>query len=1189
VYNHFQKIRHKLANRRKESALVGLLALLVIVLPLAVYIAKQQVERYLQASGSTPVITVTLPATANTCSTRFSSQEVWNTITSLVPPGGGYPPVYQRVDSSNLDVWRVQGTDGYSNSSTSLVEPSNYTNSNNGNVINAWSFTTIDKQLSTGPTGSPREVDMIFPPDALWTGTAPLGGNGSAQGTIADQTYGQLANYEANLVRYFRTGILVTNAGGTVTYTATSLTDTAKDFTSYGNSGYAVTATVMDANGFPDWVSATVTSVTNSGHTLNFSGGWSSANSGGGTLPSTTPALGAAYNLASVTPPITSPQSATPWPLPPSVGNVQYFELFNEPDMSNSNYPRLSPPLLAPVPTLTGMNVAGGTLTPGTTYSYRITAVNVGTAESLPGTEVSITLPAGDNAVQINWAATTNLGLSPFAYRIYGRSSGAEQAMVVVGRDASTGLTWTDTGSVSPSGSMPTSDSTPNYQVWRGHEYTRMWNVVAPAMKAVDPTIKITGPTTTNPVSLATLDVDTKVVSTGPNDTSWKSNADYIPVLMAGANPQPDTVTIHNYGYWGGTTDTDAQQWGGISYGISNFLSQDAPVLGSTPVFLDETNIDAGSFGNPPAPDLRAETQMGAAWLADEYIQVCQRAPQFKELFQEQDYNGDLSWGFMSGASYAGSTTCIPQPNCANVRASQPNLEYWLMKKMDSLLQPGSNVVPVSGVPPGFDAFAVQAPNSSTVTVVVVNKQINTTNDAGGKTAGTTSGLGVPGTVQISLSGATSSDTQETNIDQNTDLLNGPATSDLGAQNTVSLNMNGYGVTLLNFTATGIAPTNTPAPTPTPIPGVRWVQGKYTSPAGATATPSVTLSNVQSGDVLVVDFTVGAGWTETSSNAVTSTGPSSLSWTQATSITHGQTQVNVWYAVVPSGGSGSYTIIGTAAASTADGIVVDEYSGIDGIDPVLTSGTNGGNSTTPTAGSSTSIPAGALIYGAMSWDSGAETVTAGSGFTQREAFSNPSSNQPLNTADETVSTSTSNPLASWSLSSSTSWTAVMLALNPVAIPTGAPSSTPTPSSLPTATPLPTATSTPLPTPTTAPLPTNTPTPQPSPTPTPVGPTPTPTPPDTTPPTVTITSPLNGATVKHSTIVTITATDSDNVGVTQVQFLLNGTLLCTSNSPSSPTSCKWNVPGKKGVTYTLTARAYDAAGNASSNSIQVKSQ
>jgi hypothetical protein len=731
-------------------------------------------------------VDVALPATSSTCSTRFSSQEVWpGTTTSLRPPGGGYPTVFQRIDSSGLDVWRVQAVDGYNDATTSLVSPSAYTSST-GQTLKAWNFATLDKQLSDGPTGATRELDMIEPPDALWTGTGPLGGDGS-QGTLADQSYGALASYEANVVRYFRTGILQIDSGASVTYTATSMTDTNADFTPYGGSGYAVTATVLDANGFPDWETAAITGVTNGGHTVSL-GGWSTSQSKSLTQVST-PAGGAAYNLAATTPPVTSPALARPWPRPPSVGNVGYLELFNEPDLSNSYYPRTSPSLPPPTLTLTGVNVAGGALTPGTTYAYRIAAANIRGGLSLPGTEVSITLPSGDNAVQIDWSATSNLGLSPFAYRIFGRTAGGEQAMVSVGRDAPGGLTWTDDGTVKPSGALPTSDATPGLQLWRAYEYVRMWNVVAPAVKAVDPTIKLVGPTISNPISLATPDVVTTAVTKGPSDTSWTSNEDYVPLLMADGNPKPDAISMHQYGYYQGDNSTEAQEWGGLTSGITDFVHEDQAAVGSTPVLLDETNVDAGFFGSAPlATNLRAETQMGSAWLADSYVQLCSRAPQVTELMQYEVYNGDVSWGLFSGASYAGSTSCVPQHACQNLRASEPNLEYWLMREMNGWLPAGSADVPVSGVPSGFAAFAVQ-PSPGTVVVVVVNTQIGSSN-----------GNGVPGALNVDLTGASASDVQELTIDGNTNILNGPSIMDLGASNTVPLSMAGYGVTLLKFT-----------------------------------------------------------------------------------------------------------------------------------------------------------------------------------------------------------------------------------------------------------------------------------------------------------------------------------------------------------------------------------------------------
>jgi glucose/arabinose dehydrogenase len=90
--------------------------------------------------------------------------------------------------------------------------------------------------------------------------------------------------------------------------------------------------------------------------------------------------------------------------------------------------------------------------------------------------------------------------------------------------------------------------------------------------------------------------------------------------------------------------------------------------------------------------------------------------------------------------------------------------------------------------------------------------------------------------------------------------------------------------------------------------------------------------------------------------------------------------------------------------------------------------------------------------------------------------------------------------------------------------------------------------------------------------------------DSIPPTVSITNPADGATVARRSTVTITATASDNVGVTRVEFLINGALQCTDTT--APYSCNWNVPNTRNATYQLQARAFDQAGNMGTSSIQV---
>jgi hypothetical protein len=84
----------------------------------------------------------------------------------------------------------------------------------------------------------------------------------------------------------------------------------------------------------------------------------------------------------------------------------------------------------------------------------------------------------------------------------------------------------------------------------------------------------------------------------------------------------------------------------------------------------------------------------------------------------------------------------------------------------------------------------------------------------------------------------------------------------------------------------------------------------------------------------------------------------------------------------------------------------------------------------------------------------------------------------------------------------------------------------------------------------------------------------PPPADTIPPVVhLLTPPASGDSVSGS--VTLTATATDNVGVSRVDFLVNGTVVATD--ATTPYTGSWNTTGLVGQ-QTITARAYDAAGN-----------
>jgi subtilisin family serine protease len=82
------------------------------------------------------------------------------------------------------------------------------------------------------------------------------------------------------------------------------------------------------------------------------------------------------------------------------------------------------------------------------------------------------------------------------------------------------------------------------------------------------------------------------------------------------------------------------------------------------------------------------------------------------------------------------------------------------------------------------------------------------------------------------------------------------------------------------------------------------------------------------------------------------------------------------------------------------------------------------------------------------------------------------------------------------------------------------------------------------------------------------------PPDTTPPAVTITSPASGATVSGT--ISVTALASDDVGVTRVEFFVDGVLKATDTAV--PWSFAWDTTTAGNGSHDLSAKAYDAANN-----------
>jgi hypothetical protein len=88
--------------------------------------------------------------------------------------------------------------------------------------------------------------------------------------------------------------------------------------------------------------------------------------------------------------------------------------------------------------------------------------------------------------------------------------------------------------------------------------------------------------------------------------------------------------------------------------------------------------------------------------------------------------------------------------------------------------------------------------------------------------------------------------------------------------------------------------------------------------------------------------------------------------------------------------------------------------------------------------------------------------------------------------------------------------------------------------------------------------------------------------DTTDPTITLNTPANNLSVTAGTNIATSASASDNVGVTKVEFYLGGIL--KASDTSSPYSTSISTTGLSPGTYPVHAIAYDAAGNTANSTV-----
>ena len=287
-------------------------------------------------------------------------------------------------------------------------------------------------------------------------------------------------------------------------------------------------------------------------------------------------------------------------------------------------------------------------------------------------------------------------------------------------------------------------------------EYVAMWNGTVPKMLASDPGIKLVGPATAHGATA--------------------NDPDYLPALMSGARRKPDIVSFHAYGGWL-NSQTDrflfAGQNGSFGLdGIERGLARVKDWAPGIPIWITELGVNSAW---EEQGSQRAWTAFGAAWGASAFRRLALGGAD--ALYQYQFSHPD-----------------VRQFSLVDARTGEPLLPYWRDYYLARYFAPGSTVLASSSNLSGVETLAVRAPGSTTVNVLVINRQADGAASVGGP--------GRPAVVQVTvkkLSGV--SGVTARMLDDTTPLDVGPPAVALPTGSSVTVSFSGYGAALLEFSS----------------------------------------------------------------------------------------------------------------------------------------------------------------------------------------------------------------------------------------------------------------------------------------------------------------------------------------------------------------------------------------------------
>jgi hypothetical protein len=289
-------------------------------------------------------------------------------------------------------------------------------------------------------------------------------------------------------------------------------------------------------------------------------------------------------------------------------------------------------------------------------------------------------------------------------------------------------------------------------------DYVRMWNAVATQMLAIDPALRLVGPTT-------------YLVLEGFN---------YVTELMDGAAHTPDAISFHGYGGVAANTDLEMFTSTPSGDGIENVVYAVQVARDSAPgVPIWLTELSPSVSVDRDDPGRRPWTAFGAAWGASAFRALTLAGASV--IFQ-------FCFAWPCDASPSSLQFPLVHPE-----TGLPLLPYWRDLNLKNYFPVGSTVVQAASDTPGVEVLAAVSPRDpAVVRVLVINRQVANPSDVGGR--------GVPTQVEVRVAGAPISTRVTVQmLDDGTPLQSGPPLVALASGSVAKVDFAGYGAALLRF------------------------------------------------------------------------------------------------------------------------------------------------------------------------------------------------------------------------------------------------------------------------------------------------------------------------------------------------------------------------------------------------------